>query len=98
MYNLLEYSSNYSDTTGSLWFHLKDEATNFNNDIRNNASFKFFMYKSRLVGETEAPHATNNDDGILKTAAIAVPIKYLSNFWRLLEMPLINCKVELKFK
>ena len=35
MYNLLEYSSSYSDKTGSLWFHSKDEATNFNADIAN---------------------------------------------------------------
>ena len=32
MYNLIEYSSNYSETTGSLWFYSKDEATNFNVD------------------------------------------------------------------
>ena len=36
VYNLLEYNSSYSDTTGSLWFYSKDEATNFNADIRNN--------------------------------------------------------------
>ena len=36
MYNLIEYSSNYSETTGSLWFYSKDEATNFNNYIANN--------------------------------------------------------------
>ena len=35
MYNLIEYSSNYSDTTGSLWFYSKDETTTFNVDIAN---------------------------------------------------------------
>ena len=40
------------------------------------------MYKSSL---------TTNRNGV----KIAVPLKYLSNFWRLLEMLLINCKVEL---
>ena len=44
MYNLIEYSSNYSETTGSLWFYSKDEATNFNADIANN-NFKSFEYK-----------------------------------------------------
>ena len=50
MDNLLQYSSNYSDTTGSLWFHSKDEATDFNVNIANNVVFKSFMYKATLVG------------------------------------------------
>ena len=33
LHNLLEYSSNYYDTAGSLWFYSKDEASNFNADI-----------------------------------------------------------------
>ena len=41
MCNLIEYSSNYSGTTGSLWFYSKDEATNFNTDITCNNNFKF---------------------------------------------------------
>ena len=45
-----------------------------------------------------AQPALNTANGILKNAAIAMPLKYLSNFWRSLEMPLINCKVELKLK
>ena len=98
MYNLLEYSSNYSDTTGSLWFYSKHEAINFNADIRINAIFKSFMYKTKLVGETEAQPAPNNKNGILKNTAIAVPLKYLSDFWRSLEMSLINRKVELKLE
>ena len=40
MYNLIEYSSNYSETTGSLWFYSKGEATKFNNDIATDVSFK----------------------------------------------------------
>ena len=39
MYNLLEYSSNYSNMTGTLWFYSKDEATNFNADIDDTNSF-----------------------------------------------------------
>ena len=41
MCNLIEYSSNYSGTIGSLWFYSKDEATNFNTDITCNNNFKF---------------------------------------------------------
>ena len=46
MYNLIKYSSHYSDTTGSLWFYWKDEATNFNADIANIDNFKSFKYNS----------------------------------------------------
>ena len=42
MYNLIEYSSNHSETTESLWFYSKDETTNFNADIENNYDFKSF--------------------------------------------------------
>ena len=72
----------------------KDEATDFNNDLANTDDFKSFMYKSKLLENTEGDGA----NGILKLATIAVSLKYLSNFWRSLEMPLINCKVELKPK
>ena len=42
MYNLIEYSPNYSETTESLWRYSKDEATNFNADIVNGNKFKSF--------------------------------------------------------
>ena len=48
VYNLIEYSSNYSETTGSLWFYSKDEATNFNADITNTDNFKSFRYLSGI--------------------------------------------------
>ena len=44
MYSLIIYSSNYSETIESLWFHSKDKATNFNADITNTNNFKSFMY------------------------------------------------------
>ena len=44
MYNLIEYSSNYSETTESLWFYSKGEATNFNANIANTNDFKYFMH------------------------------------------------------
>ena len=50
------------------------------------------MYKAKLLENTEADGA----NGILKNAAIVVPLKYLGNFWRSLEIPLINCKGELR--
>ena len=98
MYNLLEYSLNYSDTAGSLWFYSKDEATNVNANIATNDGFKSFKYKTKLVGERDAQIAPNNNSGILENATITVPLKYLSDFWRKIEMSLINCKVKLKIK
>ena len=89
MHNLIEYSDNYSDTSGSLWQFKRDETeedvalTLDTNHIPNNSSS--FKYKSSFI---------TNGNGV----KIAVPLKYLSNFWRSLEMPLINCKVELSLK
>ena len=81
MYNLIEYSSNYSETTESLWFCSKDEATNSDADIANNNNIK-------SLGNTEA----GGNNGILKNVTIAVPLTYLSNFWRSFKMPLIIAK------
>ena len=86
MYNLIEYSDNYSDTSGSLWGFKRDEIegnadlTVDDQHIPNNSSS--FKYKSSLI---------TDKNGI----KIAAPLKYLSDFWRSLEMPLINCKVKL---
>ena len=54
MYNLIDYSSNYSETTGRLSFYSKDEATSFNADITNINNFKSFMHKAKLLGNTDA--------------------------------------------
>ena len=59
--------------------------------ILNSRSFK---YKAALVGKT--PDAVNNTNSSVKNTKIVVPLKYLSNIWRSLEMPLINCKVYLE--
>ena len=72
--------------------------SNFNNNIENTDNFKFFKYHAKLLGNTEAELAPSNADEILKNAKIVVSLKYLSNFWGSLEMPLINWKVELKRK
>ena len=91
MYNLIEYSDNYAKTTGSLWQYCKDIPTrNDNNEIvafgRNNLTDSF-NFKAKITGQTG-----NNGT---KDVEIMVPLKYLSNFWRTLEMPLINCEVNL---
>ena len=82
MYNLIEYSDNYSNTSGSLWQYCKD---NPNDNLANSESFKS---KVKITGETP-------NNGNTKDVEIIVPLKYLSNFWRTLEMPLINCEVNL---
>ena len=76
MYNLTEYSDNYSKTSGSLWQYYKDDP---NDNIANSESFKF---KVKITGTT-----SNNDN--TKDVEKIVPLKYLSNFWRTLEMPII---------
>ena len=98
MHNLIEYSSNYSETARSLQFYSKDEGNNFNIDIASINNFKSFTYKAKLSENIAGQPAPNAADGILKNARIAASLKYLSNFWRSLEMPLINCTVELKLK
>ena len=99
VYNLLEYSSNFSDMAGTLWwFYSKDKANKFNANITENAVFKYFICKIKLVAEAEVHPASNDNNRILKNLTIAVSLKYQSNFWRSLEMPLINCKVKLKIK
>ena len=89
MYNLIEYSSNYSETTGSLWFCSKNEATNFGADIANTDNFKSFKYKAKFLGNTVAQPGANAANRILRNATIKI-LKYLSNFWRSLEIPLNN--------
>ena len=98
MYNLIYFGSNYSETTGSLWFYSKVEATDFNNNTESTDNCKSFKYKAKLLRKHSCSICPKSANGILKIAAIAVPLKYLSNFWRSLEMPLINSKVELKLK
>ena len=74
MYNFIEYSNNYSETSGSLWQYYKDDP---NNSIIRSESFK---YKVKVTGKTPA-------DGNTKFFEIIVALKYLTNLWRTLEMP-----------
>ena len=96
MYNLIEYSDNYADSSGSLYQFKRDEspindAGNPNNvALYNSTSFK---YKASLL--EKATDADGNDRSLQNTK-IVVPLKYLSNFFRSLDMPLINCKIHLE--
>ena len=92
MYNLIEYSDNYSDTSGSLWQFKRDEVPANNADLSIDNS-ELFKYKAALVGKTEEAADGNS---FVKNTKIAVPLKYLSNFWRSLEISLIICKVHLE--
>ena len=87
MYNLIEYSEYYSDTSGSLWDFKRDEIVN-NADVTNDDNCLSFKYKASIIGNT-------GENGRKNGVKIVVPVKYLSSFWRSLEMPLINCEVEL---
>ena len=92
MYNLIECSDNYSDTSGSLWqFQIGKTFGNINLANNNSSSFK---YKSNLIGST-VPDGANWKKEDVK---IVVPLRYLSSFWRSLEIPSINCKVELSLR
>ena len=91
MCNLIEYSDNYSDTSRNLWQFKRDEVPANDQqpiDIDNSQSFK---YKAALLVKTA--NTVGGTNSSVKDAKIVVPIKYLSNFFRSLEMPLINCKV-----
>ena len=89
IHNLIEYSSNYSETTRCLWFYLKDEFylfIYFEADIANDNNFKSFKYKTKLLENT----MTDNANGILKNVTSAVSLKYLRNFWTILSISVID--------
>ena len=93
MYNLIEYSDNYSDTSGSLWKFKRDEQNMNNGNPANGTTSdsSSFKYKPSFFKPLTAA-----DNGVFKDVKTAVPLKYLSNFWRSLEMPLIICKIHLE--
>ena len=82
--NLIEYSDNYAKPSGSLWQYFREEPDD-NDDMDESISFK---YKIKITRKT--PNKGNEKD-----VEIMVPLKYLSNFWRTLEMPSISCEVNL---
>ena len=105
MYNLLEYSRNYRKTTGSLYNYYRDELSDLFNianvnyrTINSNA----FKYKNKVIGNTYNVDAADagydvNKEGT-KKVEIATPLKYLGNFWRALNIPLISFEVSLELK
>ena len=106
MYNLLEYSKNYRKTIGSLYNYYRDELSddaddnNFDNiKIVNSNTFK---YKNKKIGNTYNVNAGADGYDVNKNGTqeveLAIPLKYLSNFWRALNIPLISCEVSLELK
>ena len=102
LYNLIDYSVNYSDTTASLYQYKRAEQPRDNyNDlvnvtINNSSSFK---YKSNLMDTTSTAIDTDTNPDIpaahrlWENIKIAVPLKYITNFFRSLELPLINTQL-----
>ena len=91
MYNLIEYSDNYQDSSAILYQYKRDEPPEdhavANLTADNSSSFKC---KVTLLGDPVL------DGNITKRSVkVVVPLKYSSNFFRSLEMPLINCKIKL---
>ena len=94
LFNLLYYSKNYQKTSGLFWNYYRDEASfgaenGFNYSIKDSESFN---YKTSLTGNLEG----NNTE--LENIKIAIPLKYFNNFFRILDILLINCEVSLDLK
>ena len=90
MYNLIEYSDNYQDSSATLYEYKRDEPEDdLANNLATNTSSSF-KYKVNLLGD---PNVVGNV--ARRDVKLVVSLKYLSNFFRSLEMPLINCKTKL---
>ena len=94
MYNLLEYNKSYRKTTGSLWNYYRDEPSD---PLSSNS--ESFKYKTSITGNTY--NIGDGEEGYdankvgKNETEVVIPLKHLSNFWRSLNIPLINCEVEL---
>ena len=86
MYNLLEYSDHYQNSTGSLYQFKRDEPPDDNANVGNATTS--LVYKSKLIKGTD-DHNVNN-------VKLVVPLKYVSNFSRSVELPVVNCKIDLE--
>ena len=91
MYNLMEYSDNYQDSSATLYQYKRDEPPEANAvadlTVNNSSSFK---YKVELLG-----NQVLDGNITIRSVKAVVPLKYLSNYFRSLELPLINCKIKL---
>ena len=105
MYNLLEYSKNYKKTIGSLYNYYRDELSDDADDNFANISVvnsEAFKYKNKITGNTYNVDAGADGYNVNKNGTqeieLAIPLKYLGNFWRALNIPLISSKVFLELK
>ena len=106
MYNLLEYSKNYRKTIGSLYsyykYELSDDADDNNFDNIKVVNSNTFKYKNKIIGNTYNVNAGAQGYDVNKNGTqeveLAIPLKYLGNFWRALNIPLISCEVSLELK
>ena len=82
-------------TSGSLWNYYRDEVNDDENEnddnankINNNTTItsKSFEYKTKLIRSRRSNNILDRE--------VVVPLRYLSNFWRSLDLPLINCETE----
>ena len=94
MYNLLEYSKNYKKSTGSLWSYYRDEPSDpLSSDSQS------FKYKTSITENTSNIGAGEEGYDANKVCTneteVFIPLKHLSNFWKSLNIPLINCEIEL---
>ena len=92
MCNLLEYSKNDKKTTGKLWNYYRDEpnsSTDNDNITHSILNSKSFDYKANLIGSVTNNNLIKND------VKIVIPLKHLSDIWKNVNIPLINCEVEL---
>ena len=94
MYNFLEDNKNYKKTTDSLWNYYRDEPSD---PLSSNS--ESFKKKTSITGNTYSICAGEVGYDVTKVGKnetkIVVPLKHLSNFWRTLDVPLINCEIEL---
>ena len=92
MYNLMEYSDNYSKTSGSLCLFYRDEQALDDDgnitDFVDNTTNDSYKYKEQIIGQT--------GDDTTDNVEIMIQLNYLNNFRRTMEMPLINCEINLR--
>ena len=105
LYSILEYSDNYADTTGSLYQYKRPEPRDNNGNVGNlGTALSSFKYQSGLIQkQLPTPNSENvpantdpnfaNAHRIWKNIKIVVSLKYISNFFRILELSLINAKL-----
>ena len=101
---LLGYSKNYKKPTGNLWNYYRDEPNDFpanNYNANPITDYESFKQKTSITGKTSNANQENGENTeqentkTKKNLETVVPLKHLSNFWRTLDMPLINCEINL---